>query len=78
VASFNVYILMTVQLWDNKDLWSSKANARMLTDAIKNSRERTRKDVAVNLLAEMSDSLEASTIREIDDSEKIREILEQE
>lgn len=69
---------MTVQLWDNKDLWSSKANARMLTDAIKNSRERTRKDVTVNLLAEMSDSLEASTIREIDDSEKIREILEQE
>lgn len=69
---------MTVQLWDNKDLWSSKANARMLTDAIKNSRERTRKDVAVNLLAQMSDSLEASTIREIDDPEKIREILEQE
>jgi len=69
---------MAVELWDNKDLWSSKANARMLTDAIKNSRERTRKDVAVNLLAQMSDSLEASTIREIDDPEKIREILEQE
>jgi len=69
---------MTVQLWDNKDLWNSKANARMLTDAIKNSRERTRKDVAVNLLAQMSDSLEASTIREIDDAEKLREILEQE
>jgi len=69
---------MAVELWDDKELWSSKANARMLTDAIKNSRERTRKDVAVNLLAEMSDSLEASTIREIDDPEKIREILEQE
>jgi len=69
---------MTVQLWDNKDLWNSKANARMLTDAIKNSRERTRKDVAVNLLAQMSDSLEASTIREIDDPDKLREILDQE
>jgi hypothetical protein len=69
---------MTVQLWDDKELWSSKANARMLTDAIKNSRGRTRKDVAVNLLAQMSDSLEASTIREIDDPDKIREILDQE
>jgi len=71
-------MLMTVQLWDDKELWSSKANARMLTDAIKNSRGRTRKDVAVNLLAQMSDSLEASTIREIDDPDKIREILDQE
>ena len=69
---------MAVELWDDKELWSSKANARMLTDAIKNSRERTRKDVAVNLLAQMSDSLEASTIREIDDPEKIREILDNE
>jgi len=71
-------MLMTVQLWDDKDLWNSKANARMLTDAIKNCRESTKDDVAVNLLAEMSDSLEASTIREIDDAERLREILDNE
>jgi hypothetical protein len=69
---------MAVELWDDKELWSSKANARMLTDAIKNCRESTKNDLAVNLLAQMSDSLEASAIREIDDPEKIREILDQE
>jgi len=69
---------MAVELWDDKELWSSKANARMLTDAIKNCRESTKNDVAVNLLAQMSDSLEASAIREIDDVEKLREILENE
>jgi len=69
---------MAVELWDDKELWSSKANARMLTDAIKNCRESTKNDLAVNLLAQMSDSLEASAIREIDDVEKLREILENE
>jgi hypothetical protein len=63
-------------LWNRDDMWNSKANARMLANAISNCSNSTRSEVAVNMLAQMHDTLEVSTIRELESEEEIQEAIE--
>jgi len=63
-------------LWNKKELWNSRANAKMLANAISNCSNSTRSEVAVNMLAQMHDTLEVSTIRELDSEEEIQEAIE--
>ena len=63
-------------LWNRDDMWNSKANAKMLTNAISKCSNSTRKEVATNMLAQMHDTLEVSTIRELDSEEEIQEAIE--
>jgi len=63
-------------LWNRDDLWNSKANAKLLRDAISQCTNSTRSEVAVNMLAQMHDTLEVSTIRELESEEEIQEAIE--
>jgi len=63
-------------LWNRDDLWNSKANAKLLRDAISQCTSSTRSEVAVNMLAQMHDTLEVSTIRELESEEEIQEAIE--
>jgi hypothetical protein len=48
----------------------------MLTNAISQCSDSTRSEIAINMLAQMHDTLEVSTIRELDSEEEIQEAIQ--
>jgi hypothetical protein len=63
-------------LWNRDDIWNSRADARMLTNAISQCSDSTRSEIAINMLAQMHDTLEVSTIRELESEEEIQEAIQ--